>query len=87
MTIADVALLAGAFGIGTIVKGLIDRLLDRRKGRITEEQSAWERADAEARYRRKLEEALHETRRDLHCLGVAYEDMPAWPSRGTRPTE
>lgn len=82
MTIADFALLAGAFGTGAIVKGLIERLLDRRKGRIAEEQSAWERADAEARYRRKLEEALHETRRALHCLGVTYEDMPAWPSRG-----
>lgn len=81
MDIGDFTLLAGAIGLGAILRTLLERLLDRRKGRLEAEQSAWEQRDSEARQRRRLEEALHATRHQLRDHGVPYEDMPPWPSR------
>ncbi|PYG00150.1 hypothetical protein SAMN05216184_10489 [Georgenia satyanarayanai] len=83
--LGEIAVLATAFGLGTILTKLVDRLLDRRKGRIQDEQTAWEQRDAEARQRRRLEEALHETRQMLADHGVDYDDMPTWPSRTAPP--
>jgi len=82
----EIAALVTALGVGSIITRLVDRLLERRSGRIEQEQSAWEQRDAEARQRRRLEEALHQTRQLLHERGVDYDDMPEWPSRaGTSP--
>lgn len=82
MDIGDIAVLATAFGLGTILKGLLDRLLDRRKGKLEAEQSAWEQRDQYARRARRLEEALHEHRTCWHReTGRRFEDMPPWPSR------
>lgn len=80
MTLAEIALLATAFGVGTILTKLVDKLLELRKGRIAGEQSAWERADSEARHRRELEETLHQHRQLWHILhDTPYEDMPPVP--------
>lgn len=84
LEIGDIAVLATAFGLGTILKTLIDRLLDRRKGRIEQEQSAWEQRDAWAKKARRLEEALHEHRTCWHYeTGKRFTDMPPWPGRST----
>lgn len=80
MTIGTVIGLAGAFGAGTILTKLVEKIFDHRAGRIAAEQSAWEQRDAEARKRRLLEETLHDTRECLRRAGVRYEDMPAWPT-------
>lgn len=85
MAIENFALLLSGLGIGGIVTKLVEKIFDQRRGRIQAEQTAWEQRDAEARRRRLLEEALHDTRECLRRAGVAYEDMPAWPSH-TRPT-
>lgn len=81
MELGDLAVLITALGVGSILTKLVDRLLDRRKGRLEAEQTAWEQRDAEARQRRRLEETLHATRHQLRDHGVPYEDMPPWPSR------
>ena len=86
MAIGDIALLISALGLGGIVTKLVEKIGDQRRGRIQAEQTAWDQRDAEARKRRLLEEALHDTRECLRRAGVAYEDMPAWPSH-TRPTK
>jgi len=86
MEVGDIINLAVGLGVGGILTKLVDRLLDRRQGRISEQQSAWEQRDREATRRRKLEEALHETRRCLHEHGVPYRQMPPWPGR-TRPDD
>lgn len=84
MSIGDFAVLATAVGLGSILRTLLERLLDRRKGRIEQEQSAWEQRDAEARLRRRLEESLLEHRRGWHIeTGRAFSDMPPWPGRST----
>ena len=83
MDLGEIALLVTALGVGGILTRLVDQLLDRRKGRQAAEQSAWEQRDKEARQRRRLEEALHATRYQLRDHGVAYEDMPPWPGRGS----
>ena len=80
MAIGDIALLISALGIGGIVTKLVEKIIDQRRGRIQAEQTAWDQRDAEARKRRLLEETLHDTRECLRRAGVAYEDMPAWPS-------
>lgn len=88
MDIGNFAVLLTALGLGAILRDLMNRVLDRRKGKLEAEQSAWEQRDKamrerddEARLRRRLEEALHETRRCLNERGVPYDQMPAWPSR------
>lgn len=80
MAIGDIALLISALGLGGIVTKLVEKIGDQRRGRIQAEQTAWDQRDAEARKRRLLEEALHDTRERLRSAGVAYEDMPAWPT-------
>lgn len=86
MELGELAAVLTAAGVGGILIKLVDRLLDRRKGRLEQEQTAWERLDAESRYRRLLEETLHDTRRALHERGVDYDAMPAWPSRSSKTT-
>lgn len=87
MELGDIAALATALGVGSIITKLIDRMLDRRHGRLEQEQSAWEQRDAEARQRRRLEETLHDTRQMLAERGVDYDEMPPWPSRGGSPQQ
>ena len=75
-----VALLT-ALGVGSVLTKLVDGIVAWVRGRHDRDQSAHERLDIEIQYRRRVEETLHETRRQLHKHGVAYEDMPAWPLR------
>jgi len=71
-----------ALGAGTVLGKLIDGIVGWLKGRHGAEQTAWEQRDAEARYRRLIEEALHETRRYAHNeCGVPYDDLPEVPAR------
>ena len=80
MDLGEIALLVTALGVGGILTRLVDQLLDRRKGRQAAEQSAWEQRDREATRRRRLQEALHETRTGWHReTGKRFEDMPPWP--------
>ena len=81
MTIADFAVLATAVGLGGILKTLIDHLLDRRRGRMLDEQNAWEQRDKEARHRRILEESLHQHRTVWLEHGLPFDDLPPWPKR------
>lgn len=81
MTFEQFAILATALGIGPILDRLAQKLIARRQGRMEKEQNAWQARDAEARYRRILEEALHQHRTQWLERGMAYEDLPPWPSR------
>ena len=87
MELGDFAVLITALGVGAILRDLVNRLMDRRRGKLEQEQSAWEQRDQYARRARRLEEALHEHRTCWHReTGRRFEDMPAWPSR-TRPDD
>lgn len=80
MDLGEIALLVTALGLGAILRDLMNRVLDRRKGKLEAEQSAWEQRDREASRRRRLQEALHETRTSWHQeTGKRFEDMPPWP--------
>lgn len=86
MELGDIAVLITALGVGAILRDLMNRLMDRRKGKLEAEQSAWEQRDQYARRARRLEEALHEHRTCWHReTGRRFEDMPAWPGRDKPP--
>lgn len=82
----DVALLLTALGIGGVLTTAVQSIIQRITGKADREQNAWAQRDEEAAYRRVLQEALHDTREALRRQGVAYEDMPPWPSRPGRRT-
>lgn len=82
MELSDIINLVIGLGAGGITTKLVDRLLDRRKGRLEQEQTAWEQRDAWARRSRRLEESLHEHRTRWHQeAGKRFDDMPEWPGR------
>lgn len=83
----------GAGGLAAIVPKLVDGIKAWRSGRALEEKDknkglvdrlsvAESRLDAEAVYRRKVEESLATHRRLLiEVYGVPAEDLPPWPDR------
>lgn len=73
-----ISLLAAA-GFGGIVAALIKEVADWIRGRKADERDAWADRDREARARRKLEDALHATRRVAINAGAAESDLPRWP--------
>lgn len=76
-----VALLT-ALGAGTVLGKLVDGIVDWLKGRHGKEQTAWEQRDAEASFRRRVQEVLHETRRYAHTKAdIPYGDMPKVPKK------
>lgn len=82
MDTGTVIALLTALGAGTVLGKLIDGIVNWAKGRHGREQTAWEQRDEEARFRRLMEEALHETRRYMHReCGIPYEQMPEIPKR------
>ena len=81
MDIGELVTLLAALGAGGILTKTAETALARLTGRADREQGAWAQRDAEARHRRVLEEALHDTRECLRRHGVPYADMPAWPRR------
>jgi len=84
MDFGDILALFATLGLGGILTQTAKAILARLTGRADREQDAWAQRDAEARHRRVLEEALHDTRECLRRHGVPYADMPAWPRRPDR---
>lgn len=80
MTWEQLALLAGALGLGSILRDLATRISARRSGRLELEQTAWQQRDREARGRRAWEEYGHTLRRWVHITcNVSYDEMPPRP--------
>lgn len=71
-------------GAGAVLLEIVKALIGWITGRHGREQSAWIQRDAEARARRKLEEALHRTRLIALANGVAQDLLPPWPEYDTR---
>jgi hypothetical protein len=80
MTTGDVIALLAALGAGGILSQLIKNVSEWLKGRKRIEREAWNERDREAAKRRRLEEALHATRRVAMEHGLTLDQLPDWPT-------
>ena len=81
---ASVLEILTTLGAGSIIGLLVKEIIGWIRGRQANEQSAWEQRDREAKARRMLEEYAHELRHELTDLGLDPDDLPTWPSYGTK---
>lgn len=74
-----VAVLMGGFG-----KAVLDALVAWVRGRVTREQTGWEKYDVATKQLRRTVETLYETRYGWHKdTGKPFDEMPEVPFSGT----